>query len=101
MKKYNALKYTEDPNSIPNEELWSLDYTIAKFILPRLIAFRERFIKNKTKPISEQEFDKMILALEYAIITGEEGFAKYDLFNNIDVNEGAKLLGDNFFKLWH
>jgi hypothetical protein len=72
-----------------NTELWNLDITIAKFILPRLIAYKEVSTHTDDKGI-----DKMIVAFE-AIVNG-------DCFNSMpeEVEEGLKVFHENYFRLW-
>lgn len=96
-----------------SEAIWSLDCTIAKFVLPRLKAFYE-YEKNdaikesnpvpvKDISVDEKEWisnlEKMIFAFQFVVnqdhINGspsEEDKEKYA--------EGMKLFAENFHRLW-
>lgn len=71
-------------------ELWNLDITIARFILPRLKSFKEYTHLEIDFPIDE-------------IIHGmEETIKGYD-FGNGDrevADKGWRLLGEFYYKLW-
>jgi len=84
-----------------DEELWNLDSTICKWLLPRLKAFKEK--TNGYPTTSPEEWDtileKIILALELhnsdlpdnpeqARIEGEQ------------IKEGFELFGKYFRNLW-
>jgi hypothetical protein len=73
-----------------DEELWDLDFTIADFILPRLIRFKEL---NNSEGV-EEVLDKMILAFE--LIVNDD--IKDE--NEKIIDEGLKLFSKNFRKLW-
>lgn len=70
-------------------ELWNLDITFAKFVLPRLKAY-----KVATDHEDDKGIDKMIVAFE-AIVSGE-------CFNSMpeEVEDGLKLFHENYFRLW-
>lgn len=56
----------------PNSDLWSLDYTIAKFTHPRLIKFKEYTMTYAssagfTPETWNEALDKMIWSMEYII----------------------------------
>ena len=81
-------------------ELWNLDYTIARFILPRLKAFKEStggYPYGMTNDEWHNILDRMI-----------EGF-ELIVKDDIEVNEEEEkkkvealdLLRDNFFSLWY
>lgn len=91
MKKYNKFS---------NKELWNLDHTIATFILPRLIKFRET---NQGHPgiFESQEqwnevLDKMILAFKKIL----EEFDTVDITNEDGIEEGLELFAKYFRSLW-
>ena len=88
-------------------ECWSLDYHIAKFVLPRLKHFRDNPNGCPSNLCSEKEdtkkgvkrwvaiLDKMIYSFEYAVQQFDE--KKYDMKK---VNEGIQLFAKYFFDLW-
>jgi hypothetical protein len=92
------LKYGFD-----NSELWSLDSTIACFILPRLKRFRKiavgtghpaRYEKNEWSNI----VDKIIEAFE--ILASDDSYISTDEQDKI-IDEGLKLFAENFRSLWY
>lgn len=91
-----------------DQQLWSLDVTIAEFILPRLIRYKEinsglPFCKTENRHYTEEEWcgilDKMIFAIEYAkkldhitSTKASEGYSRYQ--------EGMTLFAAHFLDLW-
>ena len=90
-KKYGKTK-------IKTSELWNLDYTIAKFIYPRLKAFKE-IVNTHPCDISFEEWkytlDKMILAFE---LLCKDNW--YDDNEQIKINEGLNLFAKYYQHLW-
>lgn len=85
---------------IKSEELWELDLTISKFILPRLILFKES-INSRPIGMTTQEWQeilgKMIYAFQYTIDddkykTFPSDYPKYE--------EGINLFAKYFRDLW-
>mgnify|MGYP006417052595 CR=1 FL=1 len=80
-------------------ELWSLDVTIAKFLLPRLIAFKKNY--NETV-LDENKFNKklkkMILACKLKI--KDMDGAQLSDKENRQMIKGFKLLGKYIHALW-
>ena len=73
-----------------NTELWNLDITFAKFLVPRLKAAKESYA------LEEEVMDKIIFAFEYA--------SSDQLFHGKmpdEVTEGLQLFADNYFRLWN
>ena len=82
-------------------DTWSLDYTIAKFTLPRLKRFKK--INNGfPSSLSEKEWniilDKMIRAFELCILDGDSGLLKLEYYDEME--EGLELFGKHFRELW-
>ncbi len=85
-------------DNFPGDELFSLDLTIAKFILPRLKEFKK--VSNANDGWDEA-LDEMIIAFQLMIDNdGEIG-----LFNDKEkmntIYEGLDSFRDNFFSLWY
>lgn len=92
-----------------DDETWALDYTIAKFTLPRLKLLREMEFGHPSCYTQEQWWgmvDTMIYAME-AVIKDSKG----DLYNDCrepedyqkigrKMQEGLSLFGRNFRGLW-
>lgn len=92
-----------------DDETWSLDYTVAKFTLPRLRRLRELEFGHPACYTEKQwcrMVDTMIYALD-AVIKDVEGKLYSDCqkpedYRKIDqkVQEGLALFGRNFRGLW-
>jgi hypothetical protein len=87
-----------------DRETWSLDHTIAKFVLPRLIRFRE--VKcSYPSCLSSKEWNvilnKMIYSMQGIIdeFNGSGGITDYRK-HMIKVHEGLVLFGKYFGHLW-
>lgn len=88
-----------------DEDFYSLDMTFAKFILPRLMHFKnleglgfpgkEKMTMKKWQNI----LDKMIFAMEYC--AGEDQFEDIDPKMEKIVQEGLNLFGQYFRSLWY
>lgn len=101
------LKKKKGLSKIRVEELWGLDVTLAKYILPRLIKFKD--INDMSYPSnfeSHEEWhktiDKMIYAFEYVI---ERNYKLYKDLEDVkrrqsDYKEGMQLFAEYFLDLW-
>lgn len=83
-----------------DSETWSLDYSLAKVILPRLKRFRDLSI-GFPSDLSEDEWqemlNKMIAAFEFAAsedrwMASPEEYDKH--------HEGIKLFAEHYWALW-
>ena len=95
---------------IREEELWDLDYTLAKYILPRLIKFKE--IKKNSYPQSlsgAEEWcsvlDKMIYSFEKVVNDSWTKPKTKELKENMlceikRYEEGMSLFAKHFKDLW-
>jgi len=87
-----------------DSELWSLDMTIAQFILPRLKRFKEVSEMRQCHPgsMSYEEWqdimDKMIAAFE-RLAKGVFFYNEDD--EDMDVNTGLKLFAEHYLGLWN
>lgn len=88
--RHDQWKFQRETRGFDDTELWNLDVTIAKFILPRLIAFRESVCEEE----SETVWDKMIFAFDF-VING-----RFDREGMIKVNEGLDLFRKHYLGLW-
>ena len=87
-----------------DRDLWSLDHTIAKFVLPRLIRFKEAKCGHPGNLTMEQWtkiLDQMIWSMQ-AIIDEWEGESVQGLLicHEKKVNKGITLFGKYFRHLW-
>lgn len=92
-----------------DSETWSLDYSVAKFMLPRLIRFKEITNSSVTPTNLPQEewndiLDSIIYSLEYAVcqfdIKTPEQLKIKQSFDMEKVNDGFCKLGEHFLDLW-
>lgn len=101
------MKKVFDPKAVAAtinvEELYDLDITIARFILPRLIAFKQHCERTPRLSMSQEEWveimDKMIYAFERIAFQTEEDTPEYKayikaIWNNeedlVDLKRAAK-----------
>lgn len=85
-----------------DSDTWSLYTSIAEFILPRLIRFKEvnnGFPDNLTSEKWDEILDKMIFAMDY-IAREDDTFGKELEDNWEKVQEGLDLFNEYFFDLW-
>lgn len=96
------LRKKKGLSKITNEELWDLDFTLAKYILPRLIKFKE-FTHGYPPSLTFEEYlkiiDKMIWSFEF-IIEDSTKFIPYNEDNYIKYQEGIDLFAKYFRDLW-
>lgn len=82
-----------------DQDTWSLDYTIAKFVYPRLVRFKELckgFPYGETEKSWNAKLDKMIRTFELV------SRGAWDLSNKEyeEVKSGLKLFSEHFLNLW-
>ncbi|EGT3606827.1 hypothetical protein FKF97_10520 [Clostridium perfringens] len=93
-------------SKIKEEELWSLDATLAKYILPRLEKYRSMERMGYPSKLSgEKEWneilDKMIYAFKYVLKRDSLNF-NYDIEKERieKYKEGMSLFAEYFMELW-
>lgn len=103
LKWYIKQKWQKLTRGYSDEELWNLDSTICKWLLPRLKTFKEKTIGYPPDLKSPKEWDeileKIILALE---------LYNSDLLDSPEqariegkqIKEGLELFGKYFGNLW-
>lgn len=82
-------------------ELWGLDTTIAEFVLPRLIRFKEiavSFPAGLTSEEWDEKLDKMVAA--FKIMTDENRWPTPSGEEWEIVTEGCRLFGQYLPTLW-
>jgi len=85
-----------------DRDLWSLDHTIVKFVLPRLIRFREvasGYPGNLTEKKWNKILDQMIYSMK-AICDEWENTAIGAQDEEKKINRGLYLFGKYFRGLW-
>jgi len=89
-----------------DSDTWSLDWTVAKFILPRLKRFKELndgHPNGFTEKSWDETIDKMIFAMEAVALGTWEFHGDNADENRIywdEVQEGLDLFGKYFMGLW-
>jgi len=106
-KRIRKKQLKRNGNYVSSRETWSLDITIAKYILPRLKAFRKDICGEYPCVLNSKEewyeiIDKMILSFQ--LIT--DG-AMFDIMYEHErqkvetsINEGLDLFRKYYFNLW-
>lgn len=93
-------------NGYSMNELWDLDYTFAKYILPRLLEFKlttdsYHSFPTQFKDIDEwyEVLDEMIWAFDYIV---NHDYSNFDdmVENEKRCNKGLMLFGKYFRNLW-
>lgn len=84
-----------------DSETWSLDYTIAKFILPRLKRFKE-VTNGYPGGLSEEEWDEILDKMIYAFDLKVNYDSDFDWKDGDQkkFDEGIKLFSEWFLHLW-
>jgi hypothetical protein len=81
-------------------ELWSLDITIAEFVLPRLKAFRDKLISTYPGNMSIEGWRDILQSM----IDGFEIIAKEDFLvdkkKERKARKAVKLFAEYYFHLW-
>ena len=101
-EKYKAQRIER---GFDNSELWSLDYTIARFIHPRLVEFKKDLHGwpggLESFEVWTEILDKMILAFSY-LADDEEHFIsmEHENMKNDKIDEGLKLFAEYYRGLW-
>ena len=97
------LRKKKGLSKITINELWGLDYTLAKYILPRLIKFKEN-AESYPSDITWEEYlvilDKMIWSFDY--IVKKEYNTNFEDYIQEDkrCQEGLDLFAKYFRSLW-
>jgi len=94
-------------NGYSIRELWSLDYTLAEYILPRLIQFKEN--NNMSYPCAFKDseewhkvIDEMIWSFDFIVNDRDlECKGGKDIIKSYKkVQKGLNLFGKHFMHLW-
>jgi len=99
-RRHKRFQRQRKTRGFDDTEIWSLDYTIAQFILPRLKEFRSwncGYPSWATQEEWNKIVDDMIFFFEFASNESLMELPKKDM---IRVKRGKKLFADHFFSLW-
>jgi len=91
MKKYNKFS---------NKELWDLDHTMATFILPRLIKFREINQGHPGNLKTQEQWNEILDKMIYSFQRIVDGADAIDEQSHDNIDEGLQLFGKYFRSLW-
>lgn len=98
-------KYQKLTRGYSDKELWNLDATLAKWILPRLKAFKEHNIGYPSFKSSKEEWDAeletMIKAFEFYMIDPFDVNEKEREEQNKIIKKGFILFGKRIGHLWY
>lgn len=101
-KYWYKNKYQKITRGYSDEELWNLDATFVRWMLPRLKAFKEK-TQGYPCDVSEDEWNDIL----NKIIKSFEVYMK-DLPDDLEelrkdtetIKEGFKLFGERLYNLW-
>lgn len=108
-RRQEYWKKQREERGFDDTELWNLDVTIAKFILPRLIAFKEygHGVPGHIDPdntLEDKGEEKWNAILQEMIdgfdIIANDNFS-FDKENNLAANQAIKLFAEHYFSLWN
>ena len=94
-ERLDGFKQQRLDRGFDNSELWNLDCTILKFVLPRLKAFRETTCGHPGD-ITEEEWDEMLGKMIKSI----EDILDDNIPDTEKNYEGFELFKERFFSLW-
>jgi len=103
IKEKHRFKQFENEHGFHPYEIWNLNTAIAKYILPRLKAFKKTYSGyplGLTEEKWDDMIDDMIFAFEYEVNQWdlEEPFNKKELKR---IEKGFKYFGKYFLSLWY
>ena len=103
LKWYIKQKWQKLTRGYSDEELWNLDSTICKWLLPRLKTFKEKTIGFPPTLNSPEEWgdilEKIILALELHVSDLPDSPEQVRIECK-QIEEGLELFGKYFCNLW-
>lgn len=87
---------------IKAEELWSLDNTLAKYIYPRLEAYK-KITYARPGDLTVAQWDAVLskMLFSFAMIKADDWPSAFDESINKEVQEGLKLFAEYFTALWY
>ena len=100
IKRWFKFCYQRWTRGWDDRELWNLDFTIAKFVLPRLRHFKElncSYPHGNTSEEWDEILDNMILAFEICAADDEWDWSAK---TTEQVELGLALFSENFRGLW-
>ena len=86
-----------------DEDLWNLDITIAKLVLPKLIRFREKTCSFPANLSKFEEWHKILNKMIYSFSMIKDRFKKKAFYSNKEIkkiDQGLKLFVKYYHDLW-
>ena len=98
--RWELFKQQRLERGFDDSELWNLDSTIAKFILPRLKAFSENLISHPIG-ITMEKWEKILNSMIYSFdIIVEDKILNLSDDEYKKFKKGLKLFVKYYFNLW-
>lgn len=98
-KRHEKWAMQREENGFDDRELWDLEFSIAVFLYPRIMRFRE-ITRSFPSVIKSSEWHDILGKIAHAfkrIIETESGF---EVYSEPDVQEGIELFHTWFYDLW-
>jgi len=86
-----------------DEDLWNLDITIAKFILPKLIKFKEKTFCFPCSLNDVKEWHKILDKMIYSFSMIKNTFKEDGFYSNEEIkkiDQGLRLFAKYYHDLW-
>ena len=100
-KRWDEWEQERRRRGFDNTELWNLDMTISRFILPRLKEFKDCTYGYPAKFKSHKEWDEILDKMIEAFELTSSDKSWYDLDKDKIIKEGLDLFREYFFALWY
>lgn len=106
IKRWFKYFWQRQIRGFDDTELWSLDFTVARFVLPRLIAFKnndDKGLMGHPCHITMDEWNGILDDMIYAMEISANDFMSYEDELTVDwkrVEKGHLLFGSYFRDLW-
>ena len=99
-KRLDEYKSQRLERGFDNTELWNLDLTLARFLIPRLKVFKEMTISYPAECESMDDWYEIIDKIIYSMEMIVKNDILVDKWANQRIQDGCDLLGKYFRNLW-
>lgn len=102
IKKQIKYWFQKRITGFSDRELWNLDQTMAEFILPRIIRFKEIGGSSVPSDLTQQEWINILDDIIYSMEAIKNQFDDIsETYNDERVSKGTNLLGKYFTHFWY